>query len=321
MTTVRTLRVLALCLVGACSGTSSTQVLTGHVASERGVIAVRAVADGEIVAATPVRSDGTWTLELPEGELYRLEILTRGGVKHVVHHKDGALRSLVFKVCDAGDPYDTGEMGDPMQPGDPDCDDPVPPPCDPMTDPMCGGGEPPGCTDPMDPNCQPPPSCDPMTDPYCTCDENGNCYPCMDPSAPDCGGGGGGCEPGTMGMPDGTCCNPMTDPACGGGGGGCDPMTDPACKCDDYGNCWSDPGCPDDDPMCCAANGTCDPCTNPMDPTSCEDPCMDPATCGCTTDEPDCWPEPQPCEADENGMCDPGQGMTPDNVPDDFGCE
>src|SRR5688500_3695221 len=153
MTTVRTLRVLALCLVGACSGGTSTQVLTGHVPSERGALAVRAVADGEIVAATPVRSDGTWTIELAEGQRYRLEVLTRTGVKHVVHHKDGSLRDLVFKVCDAGEPHDTGEMGDPQpgdQPGDPGCDEP--PTCDPMTDPDCDGGGGGGC-EPGDPNC------------------------------------------------------------------------------------------------------------------------------------------------------------------------
>ena len=35
--------------------------------------------------------------------------------------------------------------------------------------------------------------------------------------------------------------------------------------------------------------------------------------------DPNCWPQPEPC--DSNGMCDPGDGMTPDNLPDDFGCE
>lgn len=76
--------------------------------------------------------------------------------------------------------------------------------------------------------------------------------------------------------------------------------------------------------------GCVPPCADPMDPTSCKDPCIeDPMACGCTT--PDCWPEPQPCYATMGGaneptndqpmMCDPSDGMAPDNVPGDFGCE
>jgi hypothetical protein len=285
----RNLRVLALCLVGACSAEPSTQVLTGRVAAERGALAVRAIADGEIIAAAPVRTDGVWTISLPEGKQYRLEVLTRSGVKHVV---DGTLRDVTFKVCDAGDPYDTGGMGDPPAPCDPTTDqncapcDPMtgancqPPTCDPMTDPSCQ----PGCTDPTDPNCQPPTGCensmDPNCQPGCTDPMDPNCQPpgCTDPMDPTCG-----CMP----LPDGTCCYP-DDPNCGGGTPGCDPNNpmDP--------NCPPPPGC-----------------ENSMDP-SCQPGCNDPTDPNC------CMPQPEPCDA--NGMCDPGQGMTPDNLPDDFGC-
>jgi hypothetical protein len=34
-----------------------------------------------------------------------------------------------------------------------------------------------------------------------------------------------------------------------------------------------------------------------------------------------CWPEPQPCCDNSGTTCDPADGMAPDNVPGDFGCE
>lgn len=322
------LRLLALCALAACAAEPSTQVLTGHVAASRGALAVRAVADGEVVAATPVRSDGSFTIQLPEGKRYRLEVLTNAGVKNVVATADGTLRDVAFTVCDAQDPYDVGEMGDPTtgmcndpndpnckppdgeppcgdpppecQPGDPNCERPPgceagdpncePPKCDPMTDPNCGDPCYPQadgtCCPVGDPNCEPPPVCDPMTDPTCKCDEYGNCWPdrCQDPSDPNCGG-----------------CMDPSDPNCGGG------CTDP-----------NDPSCGGG----CQADGTCPPCEDPMDPNSCDDPCVrDPGSCGCKMDEPNCWPPPVECDADANGVCDPGDGMSPDNVPGDFGCK
>ena len=58
-----------------------------------------------------------------------------------------------------------------------------------------------------------------------------------------------------------------------------------------------------------------------MDPNTCKDPCVeDPAQCGCSSMEPNCWPQPQPPEC-ANGMCDPDGGwMTPEHPPKDFGC-
>ena len=71
---------VALALVGACSAEPATQVLTGRVAVTGVALAVRAIADGEVIAAAPVRTDGNWTLALEEGRQYRLEVLTRSGV-------------------------------------------------------------------------------------------------------------------------------------------------------------------------------------------------------------------------------------------------
>lgn len=347
--TVRSIQGLLACAIAtaACTGGSGTQVITGHVDVGKGALAVRAIADTDVVTATPVRSDGTFTLSLPSGTSYRLEVLTTSGVKNVVMRSGNVLRDLSFKVCQPKDPFDIGGMGDPnpdglCMPGDPNCE-----PCDPMAGMECGTG-----CGPNDPNCmQPPPGCDPMTDPTCACNADGTCGPTCDPSDPNC-----------MCDPDGNCvpptCDPAIDPMCPpppscqpGDPNCCDPMTqmceppphcdpttDPMCTCNADGTCPPPPQCAPNDPMCCYANNTCPPpdctdpnapgcqppCVDPMDPTSCTDPCAnDPATCGCMANTADCWPQPEPC-CDPNGtvgMCDPGQGMEPDNVPGDFGCE
>jgi len=369
MNTVRSMRLLALCALAACSGDPSTQVLTGRVDTTKGAVAIRAISDGEIVTAAQVRTDGSFTLELPAGSRYRLEVLTRSGVKNIVARAGTGLRDFSFKVCEPVAPFDVGGVGDPNTdgmcgPNDPNCTpgcDPPPPCTDPM-DPMCKcqadgtccqpgdpNCEPTPCSDPMAPNCEPPPCNDPM-DPSCNCQANGTCCqpgdpscepppPCTDPMDPNCGG----CDPMT-----GTgcgCMDPM-DPSCCDANGNCppppppycDPMTDPSCKCNADGTCPPVPCNDPSDPNCmgggCDANGTCPPptcndpnepgcappCEDPMDPTSCKDPCVnDPATCGCMSNEPNCWPPPEPCDA--NGMCEPGDGMTPDNLPEDFGCK
>jgi hypothetical protein len=326
MTTVRSMRAaLAFCAIAACSGEPSTQVLTGRVDTHKGAVAIRAISDGVVITAAQVRTDGSFTLVLPAGARYRLEVLTRAGVKNVVARTGSSFHDLTFKVCAPTDPYDVGGIGDPTM-------------CDPATDPNCK----PGCEDPMDPNCQPPPPpCMDPTDPTCGCDANGNCPPPK-------------CEPGD---PNCTPCDPMTDPMCppppctdpmdptccdanGTCGGGCTDPNDPNCMpppCTDPMDPNCKPPCMDPmDPTCngCDANGNCPPpvcmdpndpgcappCTDPMDPTSCKDPCVtDPATCGCMMDDPNCWPQPEPCDPG-TGMCDPNGTMEPDNVPGDFGC-
>jgi hypothetical protein len=331
-----------------CSDTAETQVLTGRVTTDNAV-AVRAIDGDTIITAGRVRSDGSFTLQLPAGHRYRLEVLTTDGVHNVVA-KTGALADITFKVCEPTDPFDMGGFGepgcDPMDPKNTGCGDP----CDPMTDPNCGGGN--GC-DPSEPWC-PDGQCDPMNagDPDCKCD------PMTDPNCGG-GGGGGGCDPNDPWCWDGVCdpmnpkdpdckCDPTTDPDCGmcqpgdpncGGNcdpsepgcpdGTCDPMNagDPDCKCDPT----TDPNCgttcdPTQDAMCPTPPP---PCPDPMDPNTCKDPCVDdPMACGCAISENDgtmkdpndgntCWPEPEQCTMKS---C-PDDPMAPDNMPPDFGCK
>ncbi len=340
---VRSTSFLALlcCALAACDGgTSGVQVITGRVDASKGALAIRAVADDDIVTATPVRTDGSFTLTLPAGPTYRLEVLTQTGVKNIVQRSGNILRDLSFTVCQPTDPFDVGGVGDPdpsglCMPGDPNCE-----PCDPMTGTMC--------EQPL------PPTCDPMLDPNCKCDvvlPDGTCctagdpscgpLPCMDPDEPSCCDANGFCPP--------TPCDPTTDPMCEPPScepgdpnccvpdmnGGCEPPqpcdpTDPMCKCNADGTCPPLPCMDPSDPNCggCtdpSAPGCTPPCEDAMDPTTCKDPCIaDPASCGCMVEADgtaNCWPAPQPCCDDSGTTCDPGDGMAPDNVPGDFGCE
>jgi len=72
---------------------------------------VRAVTGDTVITAATVRTDGSFTLSLPVGERYRLEVLTTSGVRHVVASKDGSLTALTFAVCDPLAPYDIGGIG------------------------------------------------------------------------------------------------------------------------------------------------------------------------------------------------------------------
>ncbi|MEO7094189.1 MAG: hypothetical protein ABI175_13120 [Polyangiales bacterium] len=297
---------VAFCAVAGigCSDGSGSQVLTGRITTS-GALAVRAVAADSTITAAQVRSDGSFTLELPAGQRYRLEVLTTSGVRHMFSQQTSGLAALSFEVCKPVDPFDVGTVGNGMDPGDPPdkCIDPstgemdpncMPPePCDP-TDPSCTPPDP--CMDPMDPNCGPP--------------------KCMDPTDPDCMPPG----PCPSGDPScGTMCTDPTDPNCLPPPPPCADPTDPYCKCDASGNC-PPPTCDPGDPMCPPPPPP--PCADPTDPQTCQDPCMaDPATCGCAMDEPNCWPPPEPPKCDASGMCDAGTGgMTPANPPGDFGC-
>jgi len=323
----------AAAAVGCTGGDPETQVLTGRIQTS-GALAVRAVTGDTVITAATVRSDGSFTLSLPVGERYRLEVLTTSGVRHVVASKNGSLTALTFAVCDPLAPYDIGGIGpndgtaggmgggQPCDPMDPDC---KPTPCGP-NDPMCEPPPPP-CADPMDPacwpcqpgdpTCVPPPMCD-ANDPMCqppTCGPNDPmCQPpTCDPSDPMC-------EPPPPCLPgDPNCPPPPTcDPS--------DPMCDPCASGSTDPNCWScqpgDPSCePPPPPACmdptdpycwCDANGDCPPptcapgdlmcpppppppCADPMDPDTCQDPCVtDPSQCGCSSMDPNCWPPPQP---------------------------
>lgn len=302
MTRVVSRALVAVVLAAGCSGSEpSTQVLTGKVGTS-GAIAVRAVIGDSVVTASQVRSDGTFTLALPKGEHYRLEVLTTSGVRHVFSGANGTLADMTFSVCQPSDPYDMGGVGTPPDIG--------PPPGGGM-----GGGTP-GC-DPQTEMCPPPPPpCDPSTDPNCACD------PTTDPTC------GLTCDPGDPDCPV-QCSNPM-DPGCDlPPTPGCADPTDPYCFCDANGDCpppycgptTMDPNAPD--VMCPPPPPP--PCQDPTDPTTCGNPCeQDPASCGCSTMDQSCWPPPLPPECDAMGeMCDPNGpgGITPENPPTDFGCE
>src|SRR5689334_19540154 len=91
---------IALAAIGCSGDAPSTQVLEGHVTAGSAQI-VRAVSNDIVVAAAQVKSDGSWTLSLPKGDGYRLEVLdASGAVRHVVSHDSAAntTRALTFKV-------------------------------------------------------------------------------------------------------------------------------------------------------------------------------------------------------------------------------
>src|SRR5262245_22110444 len=192
MRTALTTWLVAAAIAGyGCTQGDKTQVLTGRLTTHDAV-AVRAIDGTTIVTAARVRSDGTFTLLLPKGHRYRLEVLTQSGVHNLVGTKDGTYADVAFKVCEPQDPFDMGGTCDPNDPNGCKPDGTMPG-CDPMSDPSCMNWPPPcpsndpncgwpcmdpndpncKCTDPMDPSCQPPP-CDPTTDPGCM-------WPCNDP--------------------------------------------------------------------------------------------------------------------------------------------
>jgi hypothetical protein len=335
MTSARSRRawLVALMVAGmGCSEDTSTQVLTGNIGASN-AIAVRAVSGDRVVTAAAIRSDGSFTLALPAGNRYRLEVLTAGGVKHVLSRHSGSVHAIAFKVCAPVDPFDMGSVAENNQTEcdgpncDPGCGEPPPPCTDPM-DPNCCKpdgtcGEPPPCGGPNEPPCPPPPCMDP-NDPNCKPCEPGdpNCDPCpmgqCPPPPPPC------MDP----EPDGSCPDPCTDPTdpnckpCMSGDPNCDPCP--------MGQCPPPPTCMDPmDPSCNCYPGdpNCDPpppCMDPTDPETCKDPCMgmeDPSGCGCTSTDPNCWPQPEDPTCDPNGTCMENKPMSPDNAPIDFGCQ
>ena len=98
--------------LAACTEPAGQQVLTGHVGTQSGVIAIRAVSGSKVVTAAQVRRDGSWTLALPVGTTYHLEMLTStNGVKHVIAGTGGSQHELTFDVCKPQDPWDCGGAG------------------------------------------------------------------------------------------------------------------------------------------------------------------------------------------------------------------
>ncbi len=286
---------VAACMAaGAGCGTSdSTQVVTGRVTAT-GAIAVRAIAGGQAVTAGRVRSDGSFTLALPAGKQYRLEVLTTAGVSPIVG-ADG-VSALAFGVCRPTDPFDMGGIAGGAG-GGTACPPPPPPPCDATTDPNCKLPPP------------PPPPCDPATDPGCTCPPPPP-PPCDPASDPDC----------KLPPPP---CDPTTDPTCPPPPPPCDPTTDPTCPPPPPCAPTTAPTCkPPPPPPCDPTTDACcplppPPCPDPTDPNSCKDPCMtDPSQCG--TGGGGAWPAP--CDP-ADPSCKLGGGMLPAHPPGDFGCK
>src|SRR3954467_11793622 len=112
---VKTAWLLAICAAAGvgCTehGSGPEQVLTGRIRTS-GALAVRAVAADRTVTAAQVRSDGSFTLALPSGQRYRLEVLTTSGVRHVLGHQSSGFTALSFEVCQPSDPWDVGGIGD-----------------------------------------------------------------------------------------------------------------------------------------------------------------------------------------------------------------
>ncbi len=220
-------------------GESAAQIVAGRVARHNfasQVVGVRALSGATAVAWSPVATDGRFSLELPAGADYRMEVVTTSGSHGFVASAEGSTRALRFDVCSAGVPFDVGHVhgwsqsddekpgddcGDPPVPCDDDgnccfpdgtCDDPTTPPCDPG-DPSCcddpgpdGSCPPQPCEPGPDGNCdQPPAPCDDYDDP--------SCWP--QPGTPPCDG-----QPGAE---DGAACwsdgavpeNPIPDLGCG----------------------------------------------------------------------------------------------------------
>ena len=232
----------ALLSLAACAGDAEVQRISGKItlSSFRAPVeGVRAMQGTTVIATGRVAADGSFSLAVPAGADYRLEVVTREAPYDLlVSGKNGTPRVAAFDVCAGEDPFDMGgiDYWDEEDGGALPCPPDVPPeecgeptePCDPAVDPDCPSDPcaedpeaclPPECP-PDDPGCLPPEPCDPSTDPDCPpdpCLENPElCWP------PEC--------------PEGT-----------------DPET-----------CWpDDPGCPYDDPACWP---------EPLPPPECDDP-------------------------------------------------
>ena len=284
-------------LLAACAGQGEDlQTITGQVMTSdfsAPVVGVRVVQDDTIITSSPIDANGRFSVGVPAGEAYRMEVVTRDGTYPFVRRENTRVVAHSFNVCEPSDDFDLGDVdqlpndpddwddwddgngeppwGDDEPPwhDDGDCGDP-PPPCDDMNDPDCGPPDP--CQDMNDPACWPPDPCEDPADPNCLPPD-----PCQDPMDPNCW------------PPDPCDLDPsLCDPCDPGPNGECmDPPTDPCSDMSDPNSCWpDDPECPYDDPWCWP---------DPTDP-----PCADPNNAQW------CWPD---------------DAAYPDNVPPDFGCE
>ena len=280
---------LAAIILGCSTPASEHQTISGQVAVDNfdsDVIGVRAVRGVEVLArATIDKTTGAFSIDLPEAEGIRLEVVTSTGAHPFSTIGNSGALTTFFDVCAPGAPFNVGHVhrwdDDSMDPNDDGmgsdehgCDDF---PCDDPRDPNCCADgdceEPPEeCDDPSDPNCcrdgnceEPPEECDDPRDPNCCMGEDCEEPPeeCDDPSDPNC------CR-------DGNCEEPPEE---------CDDPSDPNC-CRD-GNCEEPP----------------EECDDPRDPNCCADPGPDGS----------CWPDPV-CEPRPD---EPGDGDGEDPRPND----
>src|SRR5262245_23824041 len=97
-----TLLAAALAATG-CADPPPGQSLSGRIATDdfpATVLGVRAVEDGVVVAHAPIDSQGRFTLRVPEGGHYRLEVVTRAGIhQFIVPDHAGGTRVLAFDAC------------------------------------------------------------------------------------------------------------------------------------------------------------------------------------------------------------------------------
>ena len=97
----------AACAIAAagCTSDPKTQLLTGKLSSTQHAIAVRAVDGTTVITAARVRSDGSFTLQLPAGHHYRLEVLTASGVHNIVAAKNGSYADVTVSLDLSPQPY------------------------------------------------------------------------------------------------------------------------------------------------------------------------------------------------------------------------
>ena len=116
MKSLNLLSAVALAALVACTGQSDgpsgeTQKLTGSVQASSfrsPVVGVRVVNDSGVVAAAPVGADGAFSLAVPKGTGYRVEVVTREGAFPLGGRGETGLRAMAFDVCSAADDFYVG---------------------------------------------------------------------------------------------------------------------------------------------------------------------------------------------------------------------
>lgn len=101
----------ALVVLGACTGGSSQQVITGQVAADfpSAVTAVRVVHAGSIVATAPVAADGSFRLAFAPSNNLAIQLVSGGKSKLVFPRHIGGNQTL-FAARAGGGAFDLGKI-------------------------------------------------------------------------------------------------------------------------------------------------------------------------------------------------------------------